>query len=90
MSKSGLVADLNMRGPEQTRSLCGVTRLVQSLEGEERASVENALNKIQTDSGQGRSKVYSCSWLSSVLRKNGHNISSSTIARHLKGACGCE
>lgn len=90
MSKNELVADLNSRTPDYTKGVCGVTRLIQALEGDERSAVENALIKIQNDPGQGRSKVYSSSWLASVLRKNGHIISSSTISRHLKGGCRCE
>jgi len=90
MSNNGLVSDLSGRGPDATKTSCGLTRLVNSLEGAERTSLENAITKIKEDRGLGRAKVYSSSWLAGVLRKNGYNISASTITRHIKGGCNCE
>ena len=56
--------------------------------------VDKAVNKaeeeIKVDTGNGRAKTYSCSWLSEVLTKNGYPVSSSTISRHMNGRCGCE
>lgn len=90
MSKSGLASDLTGRSESDVRTACAVTRLLQSLEGDDKEALESAIKKIREDTASGRAKVYSSSWLSGVLRKNGYSISASTINRHMKGGCGCE
>lgn len=90
MSEGGLVDDLLTREPSSVKLDCSLTRLLLSLGDKERAAVESALDKIKSDTGAGRAKVYSYSWLSEVLKKNGYQISSSTIARHMTGKCSCD
>jgi hypothetical protein len=90
MSEGGLVDDLLMREPANVKMQCGFTRIYLSLGDKERAAVDAALERIKNDTGAGRAKVYSYSWLSEVLKKNGHQISSSTVARHMTKRCGCE
>lgn len=90
MSEGGLVDDLLMREPSNVKMQCGLTRIYLSLSDKEQAAVDAALERIQNDNGAGRAKVYSYSWLAEVLKKNGHQISSSTIARHITKRCGCE
>ena len=90
MSEGGLVDDLLMREPSNVRMECGFTRIYQALGDKEQAAVDAALERIKNDTGAGRAKVYSYSWLSEVLKKNGYSISSSTIARHMTGKCNCE
>lgn len=89
MSKNGLASDLTGRTEDDVKVLCAVTRLLNTLEGEDKVALESAIKKIKEDQGLGRAKVYSSNWLSGVLRKNGYNISSSTVSRHMKGSCGC-
>jgi hypothetical protein len=90
MSEHGLVADLLSREPSNVKMICAFTRLLAALSDEERTAVENALERVKTDTGEGRARVYSYTWLADVLKKNGHPISSSTIARHVTGKCSCE
>ena len=90
MSENGLVADLLSRAPSNVKMECAFTRIVSSLPDDERTAVENALERVKNDTGEGRARVYSYTWLADVLKKNGHPISSSTIARHGTGKCNCE
>jgi hypothetical protein len=90
MSENGLVADLLLREPSSVKFTCSFTRILQSLDDKQKDAVNGALEKIKADNGVGRAKVYSYSWLAEVLKKNGYPISSSTIARHMTGKCGCE
>lgn len=90
MAKDGLLIDLSTRSSEKVKSYCGLTRIMDSLGPEERTAIENALEKINTDIGVGRAKVYSAAWLAEVLRKNGFEISASTISRHLARRCRCD
>lgn len=90
MSEGGLVDDLLMREPASVKMECGFTRIYQALGDKEKAAVDAALERIKNDTGAGRAKVYSYSWLAEVLKKNGYSISSSTIARHMTGKCSCE
>lgn len=90
MSEGGLVEDLLMREPANVKMQCGFTRIYNSLDEKEARAVDAALDRIKNDTGAGRARVYSYSWLSGVLRKNGYQISSSTIARHMTGRCNCE
>lgn len=90
MSEGGLVDDLLMREPSNVKMECGFTRIYQALDEKEKTAVDAALERIKNDTGAGRAKVYSYSWLAEVLKKNGYSISSSTIARHMTGRCNCE
>jgi hypothetical protein len=56
---------------------------------DEKAAVEAAFDKVVHDSGAGRAKVYSFTWLANVLNDHGYSISSSTLSRHARGNCGC-
>ena len=57
---------------------------------EEQQALSNIEEAIQKETGNGRSRTFSGTWLSEVLKKNGHKISASTVLRHLNGRCGCE
>jgi hypothetical protein len=87
---SDLIRDLNERKTNPVRQQCSLTRIKNGMSNEERKAVENAEQSIREDSGNGRAKSYSATWLSEVLTKNGHPISPSTISRHINGRCGCE
>jgi len=90
MSEGGLVEDLLTREPASVKMQCGFTRIYNSLSAKEQTAIDSALERIENDTGAGRARVYSYSWLSEVLKKNGHQISSSTVARHMTKRCGCE
>ncbi len=87
---NSLIKDLMERNTGSIKQKCSYTRIKESMSAEEAEAVENAEKAITTDSGNGRAKIYSCSWLSEILTKNGYSISASTISRHMNGRCGCE
>jgi hypothetical protein len=87
---SGLIRDLLDRQVNPVRQKCSFTQIKESMSEEERKAVENAEVAIKSDTGNGRAKAYSCTWLSDVLTKNGYAVSASTISRHMTGRCGCE
>jgi hypothetical protein len=69
---------------------CKLTRIRAKLAENEQDALDKAVELIKVDDGLGRSKVYSASWLCSVLKQFGHSISASSVQRHLNGSCGCE
>lgn len=85
-----LLAALQSRERSDLATPCGYTRLKDRMSEDERTAVEAAFNKVIEDSGSGRAKVYSFTWLAGVLSDHGHSISSSTLARHARGNCGCD
>jgi len=87
---NGLIKDLMERHTGSMKQKCSYTRIKENLPADEAEAVENAEKAIKTDSGNGRAKIYSCTWLSEILTKNGYPVSSSTISRHMNGRCGCE
>jgi hypothetical protein len=71
-------------------SECKLMKVRLRLDDDDRKSLDQALILIKADDGNGRSKTYSTSWLCKVLKDFGHAISTSSVQRHLNGACGCE
>lgn len=69
-------------GPPRVRpgTRCAIERLLDSLDGEERAAVETALRR---DSGWSHAE------LARVLKAEGHEISQHTVGAHRNGQCGC-
>lgn len=90
MSKSNLVQDLLSRTTESTKQKCGYTKIKEAMSEEEQKALSNIEEAIQKETGNGRSRTFSGTWLAGVLTKNGHQISSSTVLRHFNGRCGCE
>lgn len=82
----------DLKSPNQSSSTndCGLTKIKSQMNEEESSALERAVEMIREDQGSGRSKVYSSEWLTGVLRKHGHDISSSTVARHVAKRCRCE
>ncbi len=88
--KSSLSADLEAPPPSFVTGACKIKIISEGLDEEDRVSLENAVERIRNDRGQGRSKAYSATWLTKMLRRNGHNISVSTVQRHVNKECPCE
>jgi hypothetical protein len=88
--KSSLSADLQAPPPSFVTGACKIKIISDGLDEEDRVSLENAVERIRNDRGQGRSKAYSATWLTKMLRRNGHNISVSTVQRHVNKECPCE
>lgn len=87
---SSLFDDLNSPSSTVSKSDCGVTKIRDRMEPDEAQALDRAVEMIREETGSGRSKVYSSQWLTSVLRKHGYDISSSTVVRHVAKRCRCE
>lgn len=87
--KRSLFDDLTEPRNDQV-SQCKVSTIMASLDEKDMEAFTKAVELVRTDHGQGRSKTYSAAWLTKVLRKHGHNVSTSTVLRHVTGACSCE
>jgi thioesterase domain-containing protein len=87
---TSLVTDLLSRDSRELKTKCGLTRLKESMNDEEAEALGRAIELVKSDNSIGKAKVYSSQWLTEVLNKHGHFISSSTIARHISGRCNCE
>jgi hypothetical protein len=88
--KSSLSADLDAPPPNYTMGVCKIKIICETVDEDDKLSIDRAVEKVRTDRGQGRSKAHSSTWLTKMLRKNGHDISVSTVQRHINKECACE
>lgn len=88
-AKKSLYDDL-MEDRTAPNSQCKVRTILAGMDEKDASAFQRAMELARGDSGQGRSRTYSAAWLTKVLRKHGHSISTTTILRHLTGACSCE
>jgi hypothetical protein len=87
--KRSLFEDL-MSPRTDNLSQCKVNTIMSAMDEKDREAFAKAVEMVKADKGQGRSRTYSASWLTSVLKKHGHIVSTSTVLRHVTGACSCE
>jgi len=90
MDKSSLLTDLTDQSKETKHYPCKIGRLINSLEGDEREALVKAIELIRTSNLNGKNRSHSSVWLAKVLRKNGYQISVSTIQRHVNKECSCD
>lgn len=88
--RSTLLDDLEKPRPDYIGGPCKLKVIKDAMDDEESAGIDRAVERVRMDTGQGRSKSYSASWLTRMLRKNGYNISVSTVQRHVNKECPCE
>ena len=88
--KRSLRDDLELPRPDQLYGPCKFRIVKEKMDDEDQQSIDLAVEKVRQDKGQGKAKAYSAKWLTSVLRKHGHNISVSTVQRHVNKECPCE
>lgn len=69
---------------------CKFIQVLNQLDEEDQSNVASAIDLIRNDTGMGKSKQYSTSWLTKILRSFGHDISMSSIQRHVNKECSCE
>lgn len=69
---------------------CKFIQVANQLDEEDQATVSAAIEMIRNDVGMGKSKQYSTSWLTKILRSFGHDISMSSVQRHVNKECSCE
>jgi hypothetical protein len=87
--KTSLLADLLTPRDNATADSCKFTRTKIKMSEEEQDALERAVGLIRQDNGLGKSKTYSASWLTKVMRQHGYNVSISTIQRHVNKECCC-
>lgn len=88
--KSSLSADLESPPENYWGGMCKIKIIRDSIDADDQESLDRAVEKVRNDRGQGRSKAYSATWLTKMLRKNGHDVSVSTVQRHVNKECPCE
>lgn len=89
-STEKLLSDLLSPRNEHSSVKCKLSVVKSLLPDEAQKAIDNCVELIRNDKGQGKSKTYSVTWLYNVLRKNGHSVSVSTIQRHVNKGCACE
>jgi hypothetical protein len=87
--KSSLLADLLSPRDTTSSDTCKFTRTKMKMTPEEQDAIDQAIVLIREDNGLGKSKTYSASWLTKVMRQHGYNVSISTIQRHVNKECCC-
>ena len=87
--KSSLLADLLSPRDNTSSDTCKFTRTKMKMTPEEQDAIDQAIELIREDNGLGKSKTYSASWLTKVMRQHGYNVSISTIQRHVNKECCC-
>jgi len=90
MDESSLLTDLTNQLKEDKTHPCKIGRLINSLEGDERGALVKAVHLIRTSNFNGKNRSHSSVWLAKVLRKNGYQISVSTVQRHVNKECSCD
>lgn len=90
LDNSSLINDLLNPIKEVEIQKCKIGRLLETLPEEATDAMNKAIELIRTTQYQGKSKMYSSVWLAKVLRKNGYQISVSTVQRHVNKECSCE
>lgn len=85
-----LIADLEALPVAYSGGVCKVKIIWDDMSPEKQESLDRAVERVRSDRGQGRSKVHSATWLTKVLRKNGYDVSVSTVQRHVNKECPCE
>lgn len=88
--RSSLLDDLENPRPDYIGGPCKFKVIKDGMDPEEQEGIDRAVERVRQDTNQGRSKAYSTSWLTRMLRKNGYNISVSTVQRHVNKECPCE
>jgi hypothetical protein len=69
---------------------CKFTQVVKQLDEDDQVTITDSVEKIRNDSGMGKSKQYSTSWMTKILRSFGFDISMSSVQRHVNKECSCE
>ena len=90
MSDNSLIDALQSPQDNANNYTCKFMQVRNTLTDEEREALDKAVSGIRQDAGLGKAKKYSTSWLTKVLRSFGHDVSVSTIQRHVNKECACE
>jgi hypothetical protein len=90
MSDNPLINALLSPQDPSARQSCKFIIVRGCLTEEEQQALDKAVEGIRQDAGIGKAKRFSATWLAKVLRSFGHDVSVSTIQRHVNKECSCE
>jgi hypothetical protein len=90
MSDNSLIDALKSPKDTTIQLSCKFMQVHKVLSIEEQDALDKAIDGIRLDAGLGKAKKYSASWLAKVLRSFGHDVSVSTVQRHVNKECSCE
>lgn len=81
-----------LKAPRNSASAnaCKFMQVFNILDEEDKTNIEESVSLIRNDVSMGKSKQHSSSWLAKVLRSFGHDISVSSVQRHVNKECSCE
>lgn len=88
MADKSLIADLAIP-PKSEVGSCKLQKLIEGMPDNEQEAVKNAVELIRSDHGNGHGRVYTTTWLTRILKKNGLTISVSAVQRHVNKECAC-
>ena len=93
MAKKSLLQDLENPVVSKKRGVaCGVHRILESLDNDEKASVQQRIDQLREERSQiafGGGVSFTAKWLSDVLTANGHPVSHNVINIHIRKSCAC-
>lgn len=87
---SALSDALKAPRPSASNNSCRFMVVYNNLDEDDQETITDAIEKIRNDAGMGKSKQYSTSWLTKILRNFGYDISVSSVQRHVNKECACE
>jgi len=88
--KRSLSEDLETPPQNIGGGICKIRIIWETVDEADRTAIEKAVERVRADRGQGRAKAYSTVWLTKMLRSHGHDVSTSTVLRHVNKECACE
>lgn len=84
-----LLDDLNGKLSARPK-LCAMGSIVGSLDAWEQDALQLCMDKIHNDKALPQHKrVFTVTWLVTVLNNNGHSIGKTAVSEHLNGTCIC-
>ena len=85
-----LLAALSQPTKKYPGTPCGVTKILNSVEPDVRAKILEIVAEIRDARDEGRTTVYTGSWLAETLRSAGFHISALTVTKHIAKRCRCD
>ncbi len=85
-----LLSELRTPRNDHSSVKCKLSVVKADMPKEVQDAIDESIERIRNDKGQGKSKTYSVTWLHRVLMQSGYSVSVSTIQRHVNKGCACE
>jgi hypothetical protein len=85
-----LLAALSQPTKKHPGTPCGVTKILNTVEPEVRDKIVEIIAEMRHARDEGRTTVYTGSWLAETLRNAGFTISALTVTKHISKRCRCD